>query len=131
MSFVHRWRIFIHAFHSWIKFKSSQTKLAKSKHFWLRPEIWTICFWRIYLGVKTSYVFSSKNIFESSSINETSKDLPFNKFQSGFTLNAGNNTWNIGIYYGFRPMFKTEFADKNVSIKNTKQFKVGLIFYIF
>ena len=87
-------------------------------------------FWRIYFGVKTSYVFSSKNIFESSLNNETIKDLPFNKFQSGFTLNAGNNTWNIGIYYGLRPMFKTEFADKHESIKNIKQFKVGLIFYI-
>ena len=88
-------------------------------------------FWRIYFGIKTSYVFSSKHVFESSSGKEITRDLPFNKLQTGFTLNAGNNTWNLGLYLGLQPLFKEEFTDKHLEIADIKQFKVGLIFYIF
>ena len=87
-------------------------------------------FWRIYFGLKTSYIFSSKVRYESSSNNQTIRDLPFNNFQSGFTLNAGNNTWNLGVYLGLQPLFNKEFTKTHLNIKNLKQFKVGLIFYI-
>ena len=88
-------------------------------------------FWRIYFGIKTSYVFSSKHIFDSSSGKTELKDLPFNKFQSGFTLNAGNNTWNLGLYLGLQPILNEDFTKNYSSIKNIKQFKVGLVFYVF
>ena len=88
-------------------------------------------FWRIYFGIKTSYVFSSKHIFDSSSGKTELKDLPFNKFQSGFTLNAGNNTWNLGLYIGLQPILNEDFTKNYSSIKNIKQFKVGLVFYVF
>ena len=87
-------------------------------------------FWRIYFGLKTSYIFSSKVRYESSSNNQTIRDLPFNNFQSGFTLNAGNNTWNLGVYLGLQPLFNKEFTNTHLNIKNLKQFKVGLSFYI-
>ena len=87
-------------------------------------------FWRIYFGLKTSYIISSKVRYESPSNNQTIRDLPFNNFQSGFTLNAGNNTWNLGVYLGLQPLFDEEFAKNHINIKNIKQFKVGLIFYI-
>ena len=87
-------------------------------------------FWRIYFGLKTSYIISSKVKYESPSNNQTIRDLPFNNFQSGFTLNAGNNTWNLGVYLGLKPLFDEEFAKNHINIKNIKQFKVGLIFYI-
>lgn len=87
-------------------------------------------FWRIYFGLKTSYIISSKVKYESPSNNQTIRDLPFNNFQSGFTLNAGNNTWNLGVYLGLQPLFDEEFAKNHINIKNIKQFKVGLIFYI-
>ena len=87
-------------------------------------------FWRIYFGLKTSYIISSKVRYESPSNNQTIRDLPFNNFQSGFTLNAGNNTWNLGVYLGLKPLFDEEFAKNHINIKNIKQFKVGLIFYI-
>ena len=87
-------------------------------------------FWRIYFGLKTSYIISSKVRYESPSNNQTIRDLPFNNFQSGFTLNAGNNTWNLGVYLGLQPLFEEEFAKNHINIKNIKQFKVGLIFYI-
>ena len=87
-------------------------------------------FWRIYFGLKTSYIISSKVKYESSSNNQTIRNLPFNNFQSGFTLNAGNNTWNLGVYLGLQPLFDKEFTKNHINIKNIKQFKVGLIFYI-
>ena len=87
-------------------------------------------FWRIYFGLKTSYIISSKVKYESPSNNQIIRDLPFNNFQSGFTLNAGNNTWNLGVYLGLKPLFDEEFAKNHINIKNIKQFKVGLIFYI-
>ena len=62
---------------------------------------------------------------------EKIRDLPFNKFQTGFTLNAGNNTWNLGLYLGLQPLFRDNFVENNQMIKNIKQFKVGLVFYIF
>jgi len=87
-------------------------------------------FWRIYFGLKTSYIINSKVRYESPSNNQTIRDLPFNNFQSGFTLNAGNNTWNLGVYLGLQPLFDEEFTKNHINFKNIKQFKVGLIFYI-
>ena len=87
-------------------------------------------FWRIYFGLKTSYIINSKVRYESPSNNQTIRDLPFNNFQSGFTLNAGNNTWNLGVYLGLQPLFDEEFTKNHTNFKNIKQFKVGLIFYI-
>ena len=95
-------------------------------------------FWRIYFGIKTSYIISSKSVYESIASggsgfirNEKIRDLPFNKIQTGFTLNAGNNTWNLGLYLGLQPLFNDDFIKKNQLIKNINQFKVGLVFYIF
>jgi hypothetical protein len=88
-------------------------------------------FWRIYFGLKISYIISSRAKYESDSSSIIVNNLPFNKFQSGFTLNAGNNTWNLGVYFGLNPIFNDDFTKKNQNLKNLKQFKVGLIFYIF
>ncbi len=87
-------------------------------------------FWRIYFGIKTTYIFSSKFKHDSSIENYSLKSLPFNKVQSGFTLNVGNNTWNLGLYLGLTPLFNDKFIVKNTEFKNLKQFKLGLIFYI-
>ena len=87
-------------------------------------------FWRIYLGLKTSYILNSKIKYESEVARETISNLPFNKFQYGFTLNAGNNTWNLGLFIGLNPLFNDQFIQNHSNIKNIKQFKVGLVFYI-
>ena len=87
-------------------------------------------FWRVYFGLKTSYILSSKYKFESDLSKLSLSSLPFNEFQYGFTLNAGNNTWNLGLYLGLNPLFDDQFVKKYESIKNIKQFKIGLVFYI-
>ena len=42
-------------------------------------------FWRIYFGLKISYIISSRAKYESDSSSIIVNNLPFNKFQSGFT----------------------------------------------
>ena len=87
-------------------------------------------FWRVYFGVKTSYLLKSKHKYESLSSDYTLENLPFRKTQSGITVNAGNNTWNLGLYMGLNPIFNKEFGQNNPNLKDLKEFKLGLVFYI-
>ena len=87
-------------------------------------------FWRVYFGVKTSYLLKSKYKYESLSSDYTLENLPFRKTQSGITVNAGNNTWNLGLYIGLSPIFNKEFGKNNPNLKDLKEFKLGLVFYI-
>jgi len=87
-------------------------------------------FWRVYFGVKYSYVLNSKYKFESINNNYSFKNLPLRKTQSGITVNAGNNTWNLGLYLGLNPIFNDDFGQNNPELKDLKEFKLGLVFYI-
>ena len=72
----------------------------------------------------------SRYKYESLHNNYTLENLPFRKIQSGLTLNAGNNTWNLGVYLGLNPVFNKDFGQINPDFKDLKEFKLGLIFYI-
>lgn len=87
-------------------------------------------FWRVYLGVKLSYVFSNTSILDDGE--ETyriNNNANINKFQYGPYISAGYNTWNVYLYYGLSPLFKsaTTLNGENV---NLKTLNAGLIFYI-
>ena len=80
-------------------------------------------FWRIYTGLKTSYVFNSKLKLESTT--ESSKESisdEINRWQYGAFISVGFYTWNPYIYYGLNPIFKEGSKMSN--------FNVGFIFYI-
>jgi hypothetical protein len=80
-------------------------------------------FWRIYTGIKTSYVFNSKLKLESTT--ESSKESisdEINRWQYGAYISVGFNTWNPYVYYGLNPIFKEGSKMSN--------FNVGFIFYI-
>ena len=80
-------------------------------------------FWRIYTGIKTSYVFNSKLKLESTT--ESSKESisdEINRWQYGAYISVGFNTWNPYIYYGLNPIFK--------ECSKMSNFNVGFIFYI-
>jgi hypothetical protein len=87
-------------------------------------------FWRVYFGIKTSYLLKSNYKFESVNTDYSIQTLPLRKTQSGITVNAGNNTWNLGLYMGLNPIFNKEFGQNNPEIKDLKEFKLGLVFYI-
>lgn len=87
-------------------------------------------FWRVYSGVKFSYLFydqykSAASIGDFKQSNN--KDL--NQFHYGVYVALGWNTWNFYAYYGLNPLFKSNAKIDNESIDmNTANF--GLMFYI-
>lgn len=86
-------------------------------------------FWRVYTGVKFSYLVldRSKYIGDNKNITVTSnKNL--NKFQYGVYIATGRNTWNLYAYYGIQDIFKTGKLNGNPIGLNT--FNLGLMFYI-
>ena len=87
-------------------------------------------FWRVYSGVKLSYLFYDqyKSISSLGNVKQ-SNNKDFNQFQYGVYLAVGWNTWNFYAYYGLNPMFKSSAKIDNQSIDmNTTNF--GLMFYI-
>ncbi|MDV7186169.1 porin family protein [Lutibacter sp. TH_r2] len=86
-------------------------------------------FWRIYAGVKFSYLFSSKYKYNDSSETLVFKNISsVNKFQYGLTLSAGYEVWNLYIYYGLEPLFKDAFLEaENIKMKDIH---IGLKLYI-
>ena len=119
---------------------SSDTKYSKNKFTTLSFDVpvefrWRTStyeshkFWRIYTGIKFSYVLYDKSVFNSSmgkvSINGN-KD--FNKLQYGAYISSGYNTFNLYAYYGLNSLFKS--AKINDEAVNMKAFNLGIIFYI-
>jgi hypothetical protein len=87
-------------------------------------------FWRIYGGVKLSYVISSKSLLNDGETTYKIVNNPdINKFQYGAYISAGYNTWNVYMYYGLNPLFKDV---KTISGENldVTTMNIGLIFYI-
>lgn len=86
-------------------------------------------FWRVYGGVKVSYLITEKTKFENEEVLITTKDIPeFNKIQYGIILAAGYGTWNLYFYYRLSPFFKNAvFNEENIDLK---ELNIGLKFYI-
>lgn len=87
-------------------------------------------FWRIYGGVKLSYVFSDSSILDDGEKTyRINNNVAINKFQYGPYLAAGYNTWNVYLYYGLNPLFNSATTLSGEKI-NMKTLNAGLIFYI-
>ena len=86
-------------------------------------------FWRIYTGFKLSYNFKNTINFTSNSVlNSYSNIDRLNKVQYGVTMSAGYSTFNFNLYYGLTPLFND--ASLGTSTIDTKQIKLGILFYI-
>lgn len=87
-------------------------------------------FWRIYTGLKFSYVLSNRSVLDDGENTYRINNNPdVNKFQYGAYISAGYNTWNVYFYYGLNPLFndvKTVLGE-DVKMRNMN---LGLIFYI-
>lgn len=86
-------------------------------------------FWRVYGGVKFSYLVNSKTKFTDSEVVLATKNIPeINRIQYGATLATGYGNWNLYFYYGLSPLFKDAvFDDQNIDLKDIR---IGLKFYI-
>lgn len=86
-------------------------------------------FWRIYGGVKFSYLVYDKSVFKDSQGKIViTNNADFNKFLYGVYLSTGFNTINVYAYYGLNSIFKTaKIADEKIDMKSLN---IGVIFYI-
>jgi len=87
-------------------------------------------FWRIYSGIKLSYLVMDKSRYVDKTYNiKVTKNPDINKFQVGTYLVWGYNTWNFYGYYGITPLYgqKAKLKGEKVAF-NTLNF--GLMFYI-
>lgn len=86
-------------------------------------------FWRVYGGVKFSYLLYDRYVFNDGNNKTTVTSNPdFNKLQYGLYLATGYNTFNLYAYYGLNPLFKT--SQVNGEKNNMQSLNLGLIFYI-
>ena len=86
-------------------------------------------FWRIYGGMKLSYLAYSKSVLENSEDRVViTNNADFNKFLYGLYVSAGYNTFNVYAYYGLNPIFKSAKIDGQKIDMNAVT--VGVIFYI-
>ena len=86
-------------------------------------------FWRIYGGVKFSYLLYSRSKYIAEGKNFKVDNNPdLNRFQSGVYLSAGNNSINFYVYYGLQNIFKK--AILNDSPVEMRTLNLGLMFYI-
>ncbi len=86
-------------------------------------------FWRIYTGLKLSYLFNTQSSYEDSQTSYTVTGNPdINKFQYGTYLSVGYNTVNFNIYYGLNPIFQSAELNGRAIEMNTLNF--GFMFYI-
>lgn len=87
-------------------------------------------FWRIYTGVKVSYLFYDEYKVETTSGTlKVTNNPDLNPFQYGIYLAAGWNTVNVYGYYGLNSFFKsgTQISGQPLDV-NALHF--GLMFYI-
>lgn len=86
-------------------------------------------FWRIYGGLKFSYLLMDRSVFNDDLgkvVVSGNKD--FNKILYGAYASAGYNTINLYVYYGLTPVFKTAAIDGEKIVM--KSLQIGVIFYI-
>lgn len=86
-------------------------------------------FWRVYTGLKMSYIFTSNAVYKNGS--DKSRITNFsevNNFQYGITLSAGYGTWNLNLYYGLRDFFNNAII--NNQALEMRDLRIGLIFYM-
>ncbi|MSP85228.1 MAG: PorT family protein [Flavobacteriaceae bacterium] len=86
-------------------------------------------FWRIYSGLKFSYLFYTQSNYKDHQTSIKVIGNPdINKFQFGTYLSIGYNTVNFNVYYGLKPIFKSGVLNGSSLDMNTLNF--GFMFYI-
>jgi hypothetical protein len=87
-------------------------------------------FWRIYTGVKLSYIYHYKAKFKSDTASVTQTDIPeLNRLRYAATLTLGNGSFNAFVQYDLQTLF-----DNNALIDSQRvslqPIKFGIEFYI-
>jgi len=91
----------------------------------------TYRFWRIYMGVKVGYVFSSIVKHKGDLGEFKQNNTPhLNRIRTTADVSFGWNTWNFYVGYGMNSLFsdKAKVAGGEIDVT---EIKFGLLFYIF
>lgn len=91
-------------------------------------------FWRIYAGVKLSYVLNARSKFvvvnnDQQNISESFNNTDVKNFQYGLTINFGYHNFNMHIYYALTGLLNDGVNFDNQEFK-IKPLRIGFIFYI-
>ncbi len=86
-------------------------------------------FWRIYGGLKLSYLVYDKSVYEDAQGKIVVKNNKgFDDFQYGTYISAGYNTINVYAYYGLNALFQS--AKTSTEVVDMNSINIGIIFYI-
>ncbi|HIP48944.1 MAG TPA: PorT family protein [Lutibacter sp.] len=89
-------------------------------------------FWRIYIGGKIGYIYSSNTHFVDELSDVKIRKLSIlDQIYYGPQIAIGYNAVNVYAYYNLNPIFIQSESSDNVGISDVKKISVGLQFYIF
>jgi len=88
-------------------------------------------FWRVYAGIKLSYLFYDKAFNESEGKQTVTikNDANLNRLAAGLYVAAGYNTWNFYAYYGLTSIYDEPLMESGEKLK-LRSLNLGLMFYI-
>lgn len=87
-------------------------------------------FWRIYTGIKLSYVFSARSKFVTDITKTAFSNDDIREFQYGLILSVGYNTFNFHAYYALQELFKDGVTTVDGDQLGFVPLQLGIIFYI-
>ena len=87
----------------------------------------SFAFWRVYLGYRINYNFSSK--YKPFFGRKTSLEKYVSEFSHFLSISFGFNTWNIRFETGLSPIIELSSASKSFN-SNFFISSVGLVFYL-
>jgi len=88
-------------------------------------------FWRIYTGVRLSYVYWYRAQFKQPNNEVNQTDIPeFEQLQWAATLAFGYGTFNFYVNYNVTPFFKNAYTEDTSEQIEFSPLKLGIIFYI-
>ncbi|QLE00876.1 PorT family protein [Galbibacter sp. BG1] len=87
-------------------------------------------FWRIYSGIKFSYLLSGKSKLVTDTFKFTFDNPDIRNIQYGVYLSFGYNTWNFYAQYDLSNVFEDDKFTVDGEALEPRIFKAGLIFYI-
>lgn len=87
-------------------------------------------FWRIYTGIKFSYIFTGRSKFVSETVKTSFTNGDIRQFQYGLMLSFGYNTFNLHAYYALQDLFNDDVQTADGNRLGFVPLHIGIIFYI-
>ncbi len=95
---------------------------------WRNSKVHSHKFWRVYTGIKYSYLLNATSRYEGTFGKHSFKNSDLlSRSNLGVYISAGFNTWNLYGYYGFKPLYNKNVID---NASHINMLNVGLMFYI-